>query len=292
MKRTVSLWLVLALSGAQVLSCSKEETPETPSSDKGSGSNSTEAEKSPAPAAEKEKNSDSDSASDKEQGTDDADAGAEEENDDRIILGDAPEIDEISKLVSLLQRRDKEIDLKEREVLEREQRMSGLETATMRQTDMLFKLKNEVSTLMKNLNSDFKEERKLFEEKKKKEAALRDKKEKEALAAKEAAAEKRRKLAEEMAEKREQRTVHLTATIKGMRPSSGAGMLASMDEADAVAVLRQLGARQAAALLGNMPADKAAALAEAMLGPKPTIKDIEPPKNQGGTPAETGRKNK
>jgi flagellar motility protein MotE (MotC chaperone) len=66
---------------------------------------------------------------------------------------------------------------------------------------------------------------------------------------------------------RELRLSHLADTLKGMRASSSAGVLASMErEEDAVDLLTRMNARQAAGILGAMPSGKAAVLAQRMLG--------------------------
>jgi len=68
-------------------------------------------------------------------------------------------------------------------------------------------------------------------------------------------------------EDRERRLAHLADTLKGMRASSSAGVLASMEsEEDAVDLLTRMSARQAAGVLGAMPPGKAAVLAQRMLG--------------------------
>lgn len=275
MKRIGIIFVVLSLSAVGVGACAKKEEKAAPS---------TDGEKPQAVPATAKKTADkqphdTDSAASKANPTEtdkvEQDAGVEME-DGRITLSDPPKIDEIAQLAALLRSRSKEMDLREREITEREQMMSSLEAATMTQVDVLLKLKDEVSVLMAKLGKDFEAERKVFAEKQQKEEALRLSKEKEAATQSAAEAVKRQKLSQEMAAEREQRTVQLTAAIKGMRPSSGASMLASMDQMDAVAVLRQLGARQAAALLGNMPPEIAASLAEAMLGPKPTVASVAP----------------
>ena len=198
------------------------------------------------------------------------DAGVDsgKEGDGFVLTADSSEQD-LEALVTHLNDRQQALELKERDIIQREQMVSSLEESVLKQVEKLWKLKTEVSTLLDKMGEDYKTERKAHEEKLKREEALRAKKREEF-----------KKAAEEISEERAQRIVHLTATIKGMRASSGAGMLASMDEGDAVAVLRQLGARQAAGLLGNMPPAKAAMLAGAMLGPKaPSLEALDGPAN-------------
>lgn len=216
------------------------------------------------------------------------DAGVPDPFRDHVLLTSETPVDEIKEFLVLLKNRIQEIELREREVIQREQMVASLEAATMQQVDVLWKLKSQVSTLLEKVGEDFKDERQEYEQKLKKEEDKRLKKEKEVEAARQKKAEELKRVSEEMSEERERRIVHLTATIKGMRASAGAGMLASMDEKDAVAILRQLGARQAAALLGGMPADKAARLAEAMLGPKPISPDLidNEPKEASAKPEE------
>ena len=210
-----------------------------------------------------------------EKDTEDLDAGVakadagEDPYLEHIVLTEETPVNEIVELVKQLQLRVQEIELREREVIHREQMVAGLEEATLQQVEVLWKLKSQVKVLLEKVGEDFKDERKKYEIKQKKEEEKRieEVKKQEEIRKRKAAELKR--VAEEMTEARMQHIVQLAQTIKGMRAAAGASMLASMDEKDAVAVLRQLGARQAAALLGNMPADKAAALAEAMLGPQP-----------------------
>jgi len=284
MKRICTNALSAALLAAFVVGCTeKDDAPET-ATDKAAPQTAKNTDTAAAESSDTDTNE-----PDSEQG--DPDAGAISEN-GRIAISDPPKVNELAELAALLRRRSKELDLREREIAEREQMMAGLETASMRQVDVLFKLKDEVSVLMEKLGKDFEAERKLYQEKQQKEAAARLTREKEAAAAAATEAANRRKMARELAEKREQQTIQLTAAIKGMRPSSGASMLASMDEMDAVSVLRQLGARQAAALLGNMPPEKAARLAESMLGPKPTPADVAPPPPDAPQPDKPDSKDK
>ena len=272
--------LVLCLLVLLFSACNKGEKSALPSTDP-DASVMTKADLAKAVAAvdksleaDSETDTDTDNDSESEQAeANSIDGGVRE--DGRITISDPPQVNELAALATLMKKRNREIDLREREASEREQTLSALERVTVKQTAELTQLRSEITTLMESLNRDFEVERAAFEEKQKKEAAARAQKEKAAAAAEATEAEKRKKLAAEMAEERENRTAQLTAAIKGMRPSSGAAMLASMDQTDAVAVLRQLGARQAAQLLGNMPANTAAALAQAMLGPKPTIDTLD-----------------
>jgi flagellar motility protein MotE (MotC chaperone) len=208
----------------------------------------------------------------------DADAGTADAGEgpsrDRFVLTEETPVDELNELVKHLKNRIQEIDLREREVIQREQMVASLEAATMQQVDLLWKLKSQVAVLLEKVGDNFKDERQAYELKVKKEEEARIKKEKEAEALRQKKAEELKQASQELGEERERHIVHLTAAIKGMRASAGASMLASMDETDAVSILRQLGSRQAAALLGGMQPDKAAQLAEAMLGPKPIAPNL------------------
>ncbi len=183
----------------------------------------------------------------------------------------------LKELAAMLKDRRMRVALREREVVRREQLLADLETAVIRKSAELTKIKVEVAALMDELRHRYRQERSKYE-------VERLKRSKERTAAQ-----------KELDLVREKRIVHLVATIKGMRAASGAGLLASMEEKDSVEVLRQLGPRQAAALLGGMPPNQGAKLAQAMLGPRtissdfieelPAIDDIDKQKGEQGSDA-------
>ncbi|MCP4600076.1 MAG: hypothetical protein GY847_05980 [Proteobacteria bacterium] len=180
------------------------------------------------------------------------DAGLEES---AVLI---PEDDEsgLALLAAELKNRRQSLAMREREVIRREQLLANLETAVLTKSDELQKVKAEASALLNDLRDKYKDERSKYEiERLKRE-------------------QKRNEAQNQLSNEREKRIIHLVATIKGMRASSGAGLLASMDDLDSVAVLRQLGPRQAAAILGGMPPDKAAKMAESMLGPRTLPSDF------------------
>lgn len=190
------------------------------------------------------------------------------------------------ELIEALKDRAEMLNLRERDLARREQLLGDLEKATIIKTRDIEGLRKDVIELLEKLKGKYAETKKALEKQK------MDDRERETrnsaiqagkdvnLAVQRAVLtqqlkENREKMADEMrgvskelADEREKRISHLVSTVKGMRPSAGAGLLTNMDERDAVSVLRQLGSRQAAALLGSMPPNKAAKLAEAMLGPK------------------------
>ncbi len=178
----------------------------------------------------------------------------------------------LKELAAMLKDRRMRVALREREVVRREQLLADLETAVIRKSAELNKIKGEVAALMDELRHRYRQERSKYE-------VERLKRSKE-----------RTEAQKELDLVREKRIIHLVATIKGMRAASGAGLLASMDEKDSVEVLRQLGPRQAAALLGGMPPTQGAKLAQAMLGPRtlssqfvkelPEIEDIDKQKGE------------
>jgi hypothetical protein len=263
-----------ALLSLFLLSCGQEEPTKN-------------AEQSPATPNKRETRENGNSGADA--GVEKPDAGVDPYR-DHIVLTEETPVNEIVMLVKQLQVRMQQIELREREVIQREQMVANLEEVTMQQVEVLWKLKAQVSELLEKVGEDFKDERKAYEIKLKKEKKDHLEKERKAAELRQKRAEELKQMAEEMTEARERRIVQLAATIKGMRASAGAGMLASMEDKDAVAVLRQLGARQAAALLGNMPADKAAHLAESMLGPKPISPEMVEEVSEKGAEASSDKK--
>lgn len=210
--------------------------------------------------------------------TEDEDEDDDEEDEDEEESTDAAASEETSQIQALiadLKNRRHAMALNERELIRREQRLANLEINTIKRSSELAKTKEETRRLLEVLKEKAKDAvakdgaQKEADDKAQKEAdektALQKAKDQEIekLDAKALA-----QAASQMNEKRKERIQHLTSTIKGMRPATGAGLLSSMNEDDSVAILRGLGARQAAALLGAMPPDKAAKLAEAMLGPR------------------------
>jgi flagellar motility protein MotE (MotC chaperone) len=158
--------------------------------------------------------------------------------------------DDLEAVAQALEARRVALDLREREIIQREQLLESLERAAVEKTEQLKTLEAEASGLLDKLANRYENVRKDYEDERKERATeLKD-----TVAA--------------MAEEREDRTAQVVASLKGMRPSAGASLLASMNEEDAVDVLRKLSARQSAALLGEMPPKKAAELAEAMIGPR------------------------
>ena len=270
-------WTILAVVSTLLLAgCKNKETLEGAAAPETAGQ------------SQKAKKASTDDEKARDAGVPKEDAGVDPYQDHIIITEETP-VDEIVELVKQLQIRVQEIELKEREVIQREQMVAALEESTMQQVEVLWKLKTQVQGLLEKVGEDFKDERKKYEIKKKKEEVKRGKETAEAEELRRKRAAELKQAAEEMSEARVRRIVQLAATIKGMRAAAGAEMLASMDETDAVAVLQQLGARQAAALLGNMPADKAAKLAGAMLGPKPISPEMI---EEASTPAPTDGRGK
>jgi flagellar motility protein MotE (MotC chaperone) len=175
--------------------------------------------------------------------------------------------DELQGVAEALEQRRQALDLREREIIQREQLLEGLELAAVQKTEQLKALESEASAILDKLESRYEDVRKTYDDERKERAtALKDS-------------------VEAMAAEREDRTVQLVASLKGMRPSAGAGLLSSMNEDDAVDVLRRLSARQSAALLGEMPPKKAADLAEAMIGPKLPSADAIPDVSEPPAPA-------
>ncbi len=183
----------------------------------------------------------------KDAASDESDAGDETDyaQDAEEKPAEAPLNSELvlKKLSEELEKRRYDLDLREREIVQREHLLNNLETAALQKAGELEKLKVEVSAMLGELRGNLASDR-----------AKR--------------VEELREAVGELSEDRKERIAHLVATIKGMRASAGAGLLGSMDKNDAVEVLRALSARQAATFLGALPPDKAAVLAEEMLGPR------------------------
>ncbi len=177
--------------------------------------------------------------------------------DDMDIVTEEETITELEILMTAIKEKKRSYALREREILSREQILANLENSAARKIEELKKVRGEMALLMEKL--------------KQKSDESRAKREMEF-----------NKAEREHAKEREMRIGHLMATLKGMRSSAAAGLLASMDEKDAVDVLRQLSPRQAASIMGGMPAAKSAMLAQAMLGPR-----VVPPQNTN-RPAPSG----
>jgi flagellar motility protein MotE (MotC chaperone) len=265
---TLNKFTMLALFSAVALSCGNEDD-KAASTDGGGGPSrdaNTAEPQPPKPEVKKEgegaKVARRDAGADTEPGGATADTFVPEN-----IAG-------IKVIADELRERRRLIALRERECIRREQLLSDLERAVLEKTAHLERLKKEVADLIGDLRGKYGDVRSKYEEE-------RLKREQERAEAK-----------KEILGEREKRIAHLVATLKGMRAASGAGLLASMDNADAVEVLQQLGPRQAAALLGGMNADQAAHLAESMLGPKdlpadfikalPTAAEVEAERKDNG----------
>jgi len=221
--------------------------------------------------AEEEKNDepevkDSDDT-DEDAGNDDAgnDAATNEDNVD-TLNEDAIDQDEdsgsnLNRIAAALETRRVNLDLRERDVIQREQLLNSLENEAAHKTKELAKLKTDLEKILKTLEDKYNYQREELAKAYKQVRAQRVENLKEAVG--------------ELSNNREDRISHLLKTIKGMRPVAGAGMLSSMSPKDAIMVLRRLGSRQTAALLGSMDQKTAAQLAEGMLGPKvPTLDNI------------------
>ncbi|MDJ0765629.1 MAG: hypothetical protein QNJ97_21785 [Myxococcota bacterium] len=190
----------------------------------------------------------------------------DEEDEDALLDGAGKETSNesaakgLTALVAEIKNTQARLALREREVIAREQLLASLETAVIEKNKELKQIKKEVIELLGQLQEKYGAERAKYEAAEKKKAAQREKVEQERIA-------KQKQLMIELADAREKHIAHLVATLKGMRSSAGASMIASMNDTDAVAVLRQLSPRQAAGILGGMEAVRAANLAQAMLGP-------------------------
>ena len=150
--------------------------------------------------------------------------------------------EDLLKLAKVLDDRLIRLNRKERDLIAREQLVTKLEKTAANKTGEAKEIYKKVDDMLKKLSSKYEDFRKLKIDKM------------------ETANKKR--LAE-----REVQIDHLVATVKGMQPESGAGLLMNMDIEDVVQVLKKLGARQTAGLFGQMPPAKAAELTAAMLGP-------------------------
>ncbi len=192
----------------------------------------------------------------KDGGSKKKDAGTDSGVEETVVIPAEDDALGLKTLAQEIRERRRSLALREREVTRREQLLASLETAVLEKSDELQKVKAEILELLNELRDKYKAEHSKYEIERLKRNKERSKAQKELLG------------------ERDKRIIHLVATIKGMRASSGADLLASMDDVDAVEVLRQLGPRQAAAILGGMPPNKAAKLAESMLGPRELSKDF------------------
>ncbi len=171
---------------------------------------------------------------------------SEKEDADSMLSAEAA----LVQLGAQLRQRQRALDLRERELNQREQLIRNLEIASVQQAGELSKLKSELNGIYAKLEQKYEEQRTVTEAKRAERA------------------ETYNRAVDELADERRRRITHLVSTIKGMRAETGADLLSSMDDVDAVEVLRKLSARQAASFLGAMPPKKAAKLAQDMLGPR------------------------
>ncbi|MCP4676907.1 MAG: hypothetical protein GY854_15600 [Deltaproteobacteria bacterium] len=193
------------------------------------------------------------------------DAGIEDAGSEMSDIQDLDDPAGLKELAEVLKERRRRLALREREIIRREQLLADLEIAVMERSGHLKTIKAEIVVMLEDLRERVGEEHSKYEAERLKRVKMRSDAEIKLL------------------DERAKHITHLVATIKGMRSSSGASLLGSMDHSDAVAVLRKLGPRQAAGLLGGMTPVQGAKLAQAMLGPKTLPRDFvkELPKLQG-----------
>ncbi|MBN2526192.1 MAG: hypothetical protein JXR76_07350 [Deltaproteobacteria bacterium] len=208
---------------------------------------------------------------------------------------------ELAELASALEAKRLELEKRERDIIQREQMVTRLETEALNQKDELIRLQKETKTAINDaagtIQNKYKEEYdKLLQrweniKVKHKEFIVKYLKYSEAADKENLEAEIRR-----LKKEREQRIAQLLKTIEGMNPQSCAMMMTSMDAADAVEVLSGLSNTKSAEILSNMAPQKAAELAKGLMGPEvptvPSLDDVPLPAPPEGSIKETKKKRK
>ncbi|MDD5307691.1 MAG: hypothetical protein PHU25_10265 [Deltaproteobacteria bacterium] len=224
---------VAALALAATPGCNSKAEPVKAGATEATSAAAVETTEDRADAGTAAKHDAGDTAAQRDAGTDRPRAGVA-----APAAGPTTGEDAMEALAEALAERVRALDLRERDLIQREQMLERLEAAALMNEQELRKLHDETASMLAKLQGRRENVREG------KTGAL-------------------------TAEEREVRIGQLVATIKGMRAASGAGLLASLPTGDAITVLQRMGSRLTAEMLGAMDPDKAASMARAMIGESP-----------------------
>ncbi|MBN2719279.1 MAG: hypothetical protein JXX14_25740 [Deltaproteobacteria bacterium] len=218
------------------------------------------------------------------------DTAAETENGaatkDKVIdLSAIPPIqvtgNELVEIAQLLEAKRVSLEQKERDIIQREQMVTRLESEALFQKSALEKLRSDTQDTLNNAGAQIAEQYKKEHEKLLKHWEKIKEKHKEFIVKylNYTESENKESLQPEiqrLRKERQQRVEQLLKTIEGMNPQSCAQMITSMPTEDAIEVLSGLSSTKTAEILSNMAPVKAAELARGLMGPRvPTVPELE-----------------
>lgn len=193
----------------------------------------------------------------------------------------------LEEIAAALEAKRELLEQKERDIINREQMVTRLESEALSQKTELQALQNETQLALDNAKADIEKKYKKEHEKLLKHWEKIKQKHKEFIVKYLNYAESKNKDSLEpeikrLRAERQQRIDQLLKTIEGMNPQSCAMMITSMEHDDAVEVLSGLNSAKTAEILSNMAPQKSAELARGLMGPKvptiPELEDVEFPK--------------